>query len=224
MRPLTDTIVFDFDYTLADSSLAVVECVTVALTEMGLAVPSEHTIRRAIGLSLPETLGRLAGEEHRHRAEEFRAFFRARSNQVMVDWTVMLPGVSDAVRELKRRGYRLGIVSTKFRSRIEATLERACLLDRFDTIVGGEDVTKFKPDPEGLLMASERLAASLGEMVYVGDSVTDGETAKRAGVPFIALLSGMTLRDDLALYSPRTVLPDIAALVAYLRPRAEPRL
>ena len=224
MRPLTDTIVFDFDYTLADSSRAVIECVTVALTDMGLPVPSEDTIRRAIGLSLPETLGRLAGDEQRHRAEEFRAFFRARSDQVMLDWTVMLPGVSDAVRELKRRGYRLEIVSTKFRMRIEATLERVGLRDPFDTIVGGEDVTRFKPDPEGLLMASERLAAEPGKMVYVGDSVTDGETARRAGVPFIALLSGMTPRDDLELYSPRTVLPDIAALVEYLGPRAEPRL
>ncbi len=135
-----------------------------------------------------------------------------------------MPGVSDAVRDLRRWGFRLGIVSTKFRSRIEPTLERACLLDRFDTIAGGEDVTKFKPDPEGLLMASERLAARLGEMVYVGDSVTDGETAQRAGVPFIALLSGMTPRHDLELYAPRTVLPDITALVEYLRPRGEPRL
>ncbi len=224
MRSLTDTVVFDFDYTLADSSPAVVECVTVALTEMGLAVPSEDTIRRTIGLSLPETLGRLAGDKHRHRAEEFRAFFRARSDQVMVDWTVMLPGASDAVRELKRCGFRLGIVSTKFRIRIEATLEREALRDLFDVIVGGEDVTKFKPDPEGLLMARERLGVMLGEMVYVGDSVTDGETAQRAGVPFIALMSGMTPRHDLELYSPRTVLPDITALVEYLKPRAEPRL
>ena len=148
MRASTETVVFDFDYTLADSSRAVVECVNVAFTAMGLAVPSEDEIRRTIGLSLPETLGRLAGEPHRHRAEEFRAFFRARSDEVMVQWTVMLPGVPDAVRELKRRGHRLGIVSTKFRMRIEATLEREGLRDPFDMIVGGEDVKEFKPHPE----------------------------------------------------------------------------
>ena len=216
LRASTETVVFDFDYTLADSSRAVVECVNVAFTAMGLAVPSEDEIRRTIGLSLPETLGRLAGEPHRHRAEEFRTFFRARSDEVMVAWTELLPGVPGAVRELKRRGYRLGIVSTKFRIRIEATLEREGLRDPFDTIVGGEDVKEFKPHPEGLLMAAERLAAGPEEMVYVGDSVTDAETAKRAGVPFIALLSGMTPREELEVYEPRAVLGDVGGLAEYL--------
>ncbi len=216
LRASTETVVFDFDYTLADSSRAVVECVTVAFNAMGLTVPAEDEIRRTIGLSLPETLGRLAAEPHRHRAEEFRAFFRARSDEVMVQWTVMLPGVPDAVRELKRRGYRLGIVSTKFRMRIEATLEREGLRDLFDTIVGGEDVREFKPHPEGLLMAAERLEAKPEEMVYVGDSVTDAETAKRAGVPFIALLTGMTPREELEVYEPRAVLADVGGLAEHL--------
>ena len=212
----TDIVVFDFDYTLADSSRAVIECVRVSFTAMGLVVPAADEVRRTIGLSLPETLARLAGKRHRHRAEEFRVFFRSRSDEIMVAWTDMLPGVPDAIRELKRKGYRLGIVSTKFRMRIEATLEREGLREPFAAIVGGEDVKEFKPHPEGLLMAAEQLAAKPEEMVYVGDSVTDAETAKRASVPFVALLSGITPRKELEAYEPWAVLADVKALVRFL--------
>ena len=65
-------------------------------------------------------------------------------------------------------------------------------------------------------MAAERFEAGPEEMVYVGDSVTDAETAKRAGVPFIALLSGMTPREELEAYKPRAVLADVGGLAEYL--------
>ena len=183
---------------------------------MGLRVPPAAEIRRTIGLSLPDTLVRLAGDEYRPRAEEFRSFFRTRSDQIMVAWTEVLPGVVPAIRGLERGGFNLGIVSTKFRFRIEATLRREGLLDPFATIVGGDDVERFKPDPEGLLMASERMGVSPDQMVYVGDSVTDAETAQRAAVPFIALLSGTTSREEFAHYAPRSILTDITQLAAQL--------
>ena len=151
-------VVFDFDYTLADSSPAVIECANTALQGMGLPPASGDAIRRTIGLSLPETLLRLAGEEHRNRAEEFRRLWRAKSVHVMVDGTTLLPGVEVAIEALRNRGLRLGIVSAKFHSPIQAVLGRENLLDKFGAVIGGDDVEQFKPDPQGLLLAIERLA------------------------------------------------------------------
>ncbi len=70
--PKLQVVLFDFDYTLADSSTAVVECCNAALKGIGLLPAQPERIHRTIGLSLPDTLASLAGEEHRHRAEEFR--------------------------------------------------------------------------------------------------------------------------------------------------------
>ena len=183
---------------------------------MGLPPASGDAIRRTIGLSLPETLLRLAGEEHRNRAEEFRRLWRAKSVHVMVDGTTLLPGVEVAIEALRNRGLRLGIVSTKFHSPIQAVLGRENLLDKFDAVIGGDDVEQFKPDPRGLLLAIERLGSQPGHTLYVGDNATDAETARRAGVPFLAVLSGVATRDEFKGYSVLEFLENVGRIPSFL--------
>jgi phosphoglycolate phosphatase len=107
----------------------------------------------------------------------------------------------------------IGIVSTKFRRRIEEILGREDLLEPFDVIVGGEDVSRHKPDPEGLLAAIERLGGSPSGSLYVGDSVTDAETARRAGVPFAAVLNGVTPREAFKDYPVYKILDNLGELI-----------
>jgi phosphoglycolate phosphatase len=106
----------------------------------------------------------------------------------------------------------LGIVSTKFRYRIETILEREGLLAPFEVIVGGEDVAAHKPDPTGLLAAIERVGGSTSDSLYVGDSVTDAETAKRAAIPFVAVLSGVTPKDAFEYHPVLQFLEDVSGL------------
>lgn len=205
-------ILFDFDYTLADSSRAVIECVRVAFDGMGIAQPPADDIRRTIGLSLPDTFRVLSGEDDRARVDEFRSHFRARSNEIMVDWTEFLPGTAGVLQELARRPLKLGIVSTKYRFRIEATLRRDGLESFFETIVGGDDVAEFKPDPSGLLMAAARLGLGPEELIYVGDSVTDAESARRAKMPFAAVLTGPTRCEEFDSYNPLALMKKLDEL------------
>ena len=193
-------VLFDFDYTLADSSRGVVECINYAFRGMGLSPASPEDIRRTIGLSLPNILTRLAGVEHAERSHEFGSLFVERADEVMADLTRVFDDVPEVIGHLKDEGMELAIVSTKFRYRIEEVLRRVDLLEPFDVIVGGEDVQSHKPDPESLLTAIEKMNGSPSTSVYVGDSVTDAETAKRAEVPFIAVLSGVTPRGSFERY------------------------
>ena len=200
------SVIFDFDYTLADASAGIVECVNHALRGLSLPLSSDDAIRRTIGMSLPRTLAALAGEDQAERAVEFQRLFMARADEVIHDATNLFEFVPNLVDALARHGISLGIVSTKFRRRIEAVLQRDNLAGRFDLIVGGEDVEALKPDPAGLLRAAATLNVGAARCLYVGDSVTDGETAQRAGVPFAAVLSGVTERDALAAYDPVMIL------------------
>jgi phosphoglycolate phosphatase len=209
-------VVFDFDYTLADSSHGVVECVNFALGNLGLpAVPAEQ-VCQAIGLSLTDTFVSLVGERAAARGDELARLFVQRADEVMADLTVLYESVPRAVAVLKGQGLGLGIVSTKFRYRIESILKRQSVLDLFDVIVGGEDIPNHKSDPEGLRLAVGRLGCSPLDCVYVGDSVVDAETAKRAGVPFVAVLSGVTPREAFGAFDVCQVLERVSDLPGWL--------
>jgi phosphoglycolate phosphatase len=212
MKSHFQEIIFDFDYTLADSSRGVIESINFALGELGLPAAAPETICQTIGLSLSDTFLKVAGGGRIAQTDEFVGLFIKRADEVMVDLTVVFEMVPKTVELLKRRGITLGIVSTKFRYRIEAILRRENLLDVFEIIVGGDDVSEHKPNPEGLLAAIERLGISFSNTLYVGDSVIDAETAKRAGVPFVAVLSGVTPREDFRAYDVYEIIEDVSEL------------
>ena len=211
-----DHLLFDFDYTLADSSAGVIDCVRYALNRLDLPPALPAKIRSTIGLSLPETLRQLAGNGHDKLADDFSRHFIERADRVMVDGTVVFPEVADTLDALSRDGASLGIVSTKYRHRIQAILGRDNLLDLFDLIVGGEDVPVHKPDPGGLLAAVERFDVSPTTVLYIGDSATDAETARRAGTPFAAVLTGVTPPDVFHPYRPQGIFADLPALQDWL--------
>lgn len=205
-------VIFDFDYTLADSSPGVTECINFALTEMGLAQVSTEAACRTIGLSLHETFLTLGEHHEKHRCSEFHELFVQRAEEVMVSRTTLYESVPAMIAALHERGLKLGIVSTKYRRRIHDVLKRETLLHGFHVVIGGEDVAQHKPHPEGLIKAFESLECSPSSIVYVGDSVVDAELAKRAGVPFILVLSGVTPRDDFHHYQPLAVIENVSEL------------
>lgn len=208
--------IFDFDYTLADSSRGVVECINFALASLGLPAVSADKACQTIGLSLSDTFLHLAGEMTTAQSDELARLFIKRADEVMADLTILFESVPQTIAALKEQGLGLGIVSTKFRYRIESILRREGLLDAFDAIIGGEDVSNHKPDPEGMRLAMEKLGRSPSDCVYVGDSVVDAETAERAGVPFVAVLSGVTPREAFGTYDVRQVLEHVSDLPAWL--------
>jgi phosphoglycolate phosphatase len=208
IRPVK-AVVFDFDFTLADSSKPIIECVNYGLRGLGLGEATSDAITRTIGLHLSETLVVLAGENERPNADRFLALFGERADQIMADNTLIFPGVPEVLEGLKTRGYTLGIVSTKYRYRIEDILSRRGLLDYFDNIVGGEDVKHHKPAPDSLLLSLDYLKVNRQEVVYVGDSITDAKTAQAANVEFVAVLSGATQSGEFDAYPNSTILAGV---------------
>ena len=215
----TGAVIFDFDYTLADSSQGAIECINFALDKMGLDQVSAKAACRTIGLSLTETFVTLGKHHEPRRGDEFHRLFVQRAEEVMSSLTVLYESVPAAIETLRERGFRLGVVSTKYRRRINEILEREGLLHEFHVIIGGEDVAQHKPHPQGLLEAIEKLECSSASAVYVGDSVVDAELAKRAGVPLIVVLSGVTPKEHFDSYDPVAMLGDVSELPKFLLSR-----
>lgn len=119
----------------------------------------------------------------------------------MVDNTRIYPGVLESLQSLKVRGYTIGIVTTKYHYRIEQILERYNATKLIDLIVGAEDVKIEKPNPEGLLWVVDRLGLDKKQVLYVGDSIVDVQTAQNAGVDFAGVLTGTTKKEDFLEYN-----------------------
>jgi phosphoglycolate phosphatase len=205
-------VIFDFDYTLADSSEGVVECINHSLSSLGFPKVSAEIARRTIGLSPSDLFLKLVGSQHKNQFDEFLHLFVAKADEIIADKTFIFESVPRVIKQLHGTNFRLGIVSNKFRYRIATILKRENLLKYFDVIVGGEDVSEHKPDPEGLIKAIETLGCSISETIYVGDTIVDAETSQRAGIPFVAVLSGVTSKKDFQGYPIISTLENVSEL------------
>ena len=210
-------IIFDFDLTLADPTKGTIECVNFALERLGLPHADDEQIKRTIGLSLEDTFLRLTKQTKSQDVSLFISSFVERADQVMAELTLVFDSVPATTRRLSEMGFELGIVSTKFRYRIEEILAREGLLDRFRVIIGGEDVSEHKPHPSGLIAAMSRMQMDTDDVLYVGDSTVDALAAERAKVPFIAVLSGTTSETEFNETAKIAVIDDISTLPRLLR-------
>ncbi len=208
-------IVFDFDLTLADSSQGFIACHRFASSQFGLPEPTPEAIAASIGTPLDLVFTRFYGEGHADIAAEYIRVYQQHADEVMTGLTVMLDGAAATVRRLHAAGLKLGIVSQKLRYRVQEVLRRESLMHSFGVVLGGDDIPAFKPDPRGILIAIERLDAA-GSAFYVGDTTIDAEAAGNAGVPFVAVLTGVTDAAAFAPYQPAATLTSVAGLPAFL--------
>lgn len=129
------------------------------------------------------------------------------------------PGACDLVSDLRARGARLGLVTSKAREMGLRTLGACTLTDAFDALVFADDVANGKPDPEPVLLALDRLGvAPARDVLMVGDSPHDIEAGRRAGVATAAVLWGPFQPTALRDAGPDHLLPDFASLSALLAP------
>jgi len=212
-------VLFDFDFTLGDSADAIVHCSRAAFTDMGLMPAEPPAIRRTIGLTLQDSFHVLTGgiPPNDEAAEEYRRCYVAHADRVMTAMTTVYEPAAAVLATIRARGVGTAIVSTKYRYRIESILEHAGLAGAVDVIVGGEDVTRHKPDPEGLQRALAGLGVDGAEALYVGDHPVDGHAAARAGVRFVRVLTGEDCGDEpWAAIQPLATIADVGALPAVL--------
>jgi phosphoglycolate phosphatase len=216
-----NAIIFDFDYTLVDSSSAGIECISYALKQMKLPMPSMESIKQTIGMSIEDTLKALCQVDDPAATSEFRRLFVHRADEVMLERIAFLSGAKQVLIDLHRRKFGLAIVSNRYRYRIEAFLSRENVKWAIDVVVGFEDAPKPKPDPAALLLAVHKLGRTHQQTVYIGDNRVDAEIAQRIHVPFIAVLTGIARKEDFVNYAPICIIDNLQEL-AHCLPEQTP--
>ncbi len=182
-----DSVLFDLDDTLLDSYDARVGALQAVFTKANIA---EFTAAEYLailkGAPFREALGRLVeirGLKNDLFAEYRRVYWYGQPGKIRLH-----RGVRSMLEKLQSRGYKLGIVSSKFRDcefeggRIGCRyeLEAVNIIDMFTTIIGLEDASKPKPHPEGINLALKQLRSEPQSAIFVGDSPADIEAAQNA--------------------------------------------
>lgn len=189
-------IIFDFDYTLGDSTKAIVISSNYALEKLGYPAKSIEEISKTIGMPIKDIYLELTENESEGDLSLFIQYFVEKIDQIVADYSDLYPDTKTVLRNLRERGYKTAIVTTKRSYQVKQILEKCEATELFDMIVGSDNVNAEKPDPKGILHVLKELKLKNEEVLYVGDSLVDAKTAENAGVKFTAVLTGTTKRED----------------------------
>jgi pyrophosphatase PpaX len=179
-------VLFDLDGTVVDSGSIILASMRHATREvLGRDFGDAELMQAVGGPGLEAQMEVFAPE----RVDELVQVYRAH-NEPLHDELEACAGMEDVLLRLHEQGHRLGIVTAKRRSTVELAFARVPIAHLFETVVGGDETQKHKPDPEPLLLAAERMNARPAETAYVGDSPFDIRAAKAAGMYAIAVTWG----------------------------------
>jgi len=211
VRPAARTILFDLDGTLVDSLADIIASFQHGFTRLGLEAPGEPEVRALVGKPLDEMYACFAPD----RAVELCAAYREHYARNFANRSRPYPGVPALLATLRERGYSLAIATTKRTDMARRFIEALGMSNMVDH-VQGTDGFPHKPAPDVI----HRALAALGTqgLWMVGDTVTDIQAGRAAGLKTYAVSWGTHSAEQLATAAPDELRPDLGALLQNLPP------
>ena len=138
---------------------------------------------------------------------------RAKYEEVYLHKTHFLNGAREVLDDLRNKGIVLGVASNKFGRFSRGALRHLGVSDYFKSVIGAGDVPRNKPFPDMIHTALGEMELSPSDVVFVGDTLTDIETGKQAGIDVYALPTGFHSKSELSQGKPRRLLKNLKELI-----------
>ena len=185
-----DTVLFDFDGTVMDTNnVILMSWQHTFMTLRNREEPQENLVK-TFGEPLEMTMKKFFPDVP---VEESVNIYRSFHHDNFSKLIKLFPGMEELITEVKRRGYKTGLVTSRLLRTTMEGLDKYGLKDRFDTIITAEDTTKHKPDPQPINIALEKLGFAAERAVMLGDTTFDMLCAKNAGVKAILVSWSLAL-------------------------------
>ena len=207
-------LIFDLDGTLIDSKLDLALAVNAALQEMGRAALPHEQIFGYIGQGAPKLIARALGkgatqEEGRRGLEFFIQYYSIHK----LDNTSLYPGVRETLDALA--GMPMAVLTNKPVGASRGILQGLGLAETFQIIYGGNSFERKKPDPMGVETILREFGAAPAQVMFVGDSEIDVQTARNAGTWVCGVTYGFGSH-RLAEFPPDLLVDNLTELVPHL--------
>ncbi len=174
--------IFDCDGVLVDSMAANMAYYNIFREHFGLPPMSREDELYVHSASNQESLDRILPAEFRAEAEEFR---KTLDYRMVLPWLKLEADIKELLTCLRGKGFHLG-VNTNRTNTMDMLLEHFGLSGIFEPIIQASCVSKPKPSPEGVHIILDAWRIQPEEVVFIGDSHVDEQTARAAGVRFWA--------------------------------------
>ena len=198
------TIVFDLDGTLADTSADLIAAANVCFQRLGHGDMLDPVQDASTAFKGGRAMLRLGFERLGEATDalvdaQYLPFLAAYGEAIDVH-TTLYPGAVEAVQALRERGDGVAICTNKPEGLAETLMQRLGVRDLFGALVGADTLPVRKPDPSTYVEAVRREGGEISRSLLVGDTVTDRETSRAAGVPSVLVTFGPDGRsvEDLA--------------------------
>ena len=192
------TVIFDLDGTLLDTLQDLHNSVNAALTAYGLPCRTIDEVRRFVGNGIAMLIERAIGVKNHPDFEGVLTTFKAHYGAHCKDETKPYDGILQLLKALQTAGVKTAVVSNKADFAVKLLAEEYFSGLLLDAVGENEEAgVRKKPAPDSLFAVMEKLGAEKSDVVYVGDSEVDIQTAKNAGVACISVTWGFKDREFL---------------------------
>ena len=195
-------IIFDLDGTLINTIDDLGQACNYALAACGYPIHAIEDYPRLVGNGINRLIERALPEAHRNEETvlRLRKYFVPYYDEHNCELTCPYDGIIELMQTLKEEGHTLAVASNKYQAATEKIVAHF-FPGVFDVVLGERENVARKPDPQIVWDIIESLEDA-SEMLYVGDSLVDAETAKAAKIPFVACTWGFCTEEQLASANP----------------------
>lgn len=211
--------IFDLDGTLLDTVADLGNSCNHVFTEAGFPTHPIDAYYKFVGNGIAKLIERAlpADEATAENIEKLLPPFRAYYNLHMADDTKPYRGVCELLAELQQKGVAIAVASNKYQAATENLVKKYFPEINFVAVFGQRDNVPVKPDP-AIVRDIQQVAGieDTAEIIYIGDSLVDLNTAKNSNVEFAAVTWGFCPRESLAENNPAHIADTIEELRAVL--------
>ncbi len=149
---------------------------------------------RMLGTPAKEALASIVPKNNHNKIQQI--FDSLRIEKDTAQNVLCVEGSNELLKNLKDEGKKIALISSKSKPGVSFVIEKFNWGEYIDFSISGDEVSKWKPDPEGILKSINFFKAKNNQVVFIGDSLHDLKASKNAGIDFIGVLTGVCNEDD----------------------------
>ena len=210
-------VIFDLDGTLLDTIADLASATNHALTQLGYPTHDTETIRTFVGNGINTLLERALPAEEQSEANimRMREHFIPYYDMHNADLSTPYPGIEALLQNLQEKGIEIAVASNKYQEATIKLVKHYFPNIKFADILGQRENIPVKPHPTIVFDILHKTSIDKEDVLYVGDSGVDMQTAQNAGVNAIGVTWGFRSREELEDLHPLAIIDKAEELLDY---------